>query len=62
MPIKTFQKILPGNSLFFSCEECEGEYLDTKVDMNGLFLCWITWADVQNFVADFEKLLDKYRI
>lgn len=62
MPKKTFQKILPGNSLHFSCEECEGEYLDTRVEMNDIFLCWITWSDVQNFVADFENLLIKYRI
>jgi len=62
MPTKSLQKIIPGNSIHFSCEECAGEYLDTRVEFNDIFLCYITWTDVENFVKDFEDLLTKYRI
>jgi len=62
MPTKSVYKTIPGNDFHFSCDECDGEYLDTRVNMNGIFLCYITFSDVENFFNDFQTLLTKYRI
>jgi hypothetical protein len=55
-------RILDNNTLCFTCEQCEGEYLDTKVTINGTFFCWITFSDLENFMKDFSIFMANYRI
>ena len=60
--IKEIVKIIDNNTLRFSCEECEGEFLDTKVTINGTLLCWITFSELDQFVTEFSTIIGKYRI
>jgi hypothetical protein len=62
MKSKTHLITIDNNTLYFKCDECEGEYLDTKVEINNTFFCWITWKDRFKFILDFEEFLAKYRI
>lgn len=55
-------KFIDNNSLHFSCEPCDGEYLDTRVEFNGNYLCTITFSDIENFTNGFSSWLSKYRI
>jgi hypothetical protein len=60
--VKTHHIVIDNNSLHFRCERCEGEYLDTTVEINNTFFCVITWNDRQRFILDFEEFLSKHRI
>ena len=62
MPTKVKTIQIDNNVLFFQCEECEGYYLDTRVDINGTFFCCITWNDRDKFIKDFGEFMAKYRI
>lgn len=44
------------------CERCEGELLDSKVEIEGGTICWITWGDRESFFNDLNQLISKYRI
>lgn len=35
---------------------------DTKVEINGETLCFISWQDKQQFVFDLQHTIAKYRI
>ena len=59
---KGVTRIIDNNTLCFTCEQCEGEYLDTRVTINGTFFCWITFSDLENFMQDFSNFMSKYRI
>nr|WP_288215359.1 hypothetical protein [uncultured Butyricimonas sp.]DAZ13416.1 MAG TPA: hypothetical protein [Caudoviricetes sp.] len=40
------------------------EYIDiheSKVEVNGKTLIWISTGDVDNFIQDLQLILDKYR-
>jgi formylmethanofuran dehydrogenase subunit E len=60
--VKTHHIVIDNNSLHFKCEECEGEFLDTRVEINGTYFCTITWETRLKFILDFEAFMAKYRI
>ena len=63
MKTKYVQKVIGAdNSLEFTCEPCEGEYLDTRVDLNGVFLCCISFPDIEKFVKELNNTIAKYAI
>ena len=59
---KGVTRILDNNTLCFTCEQCEGEYLDTRVTINGTFFCCITFSDLEDFMRDFKIFMANYRI
>lgn len=59
--MKTTRSI-PYHNLEFDCEPCEGEFLDTRVTIDGQPLCWITWKDVDNFANEINDVINKYAI
>jgi hypothetical protein len=61
--VKTVTSIIDNNRFVFTCEEdAAGEFLDTKVELNGMLLCWITWGNHEIFIKDFSAWIGKYRI
>ena len=63
MKTKYVQKLIgANNSLEFTCEPCEGEYLDTKVQLNGVFLCWISFPDLEEFVNKLNNTIAEFAI
>lgn len=60
--MRTIHKTHGDISLRFEAESCQGEYLDTKVFLNGNFLCWITFADVEAFSDEIGATVSKFRI
>ena len=60
--MKKVTRIIDNNTLFFEYELCDGEYLDTKVTLNGSLLCWISFPDLEAFVDEFAEFMSKYRI
>jgi len=59
---KVIKKSIQGFDIIFECEPCEGEYLDTRVIINGERVCWITFTDIDKFCREFEGVFAKYRI
>lgn len=59
---KEIIKIIDNNSLKFTCEECDGKFLDTKVEINGTFLCCISFQELEQFANDFSEVISRYRI
>lgn len=51
-----------SNTLHFTCEPCEGEYLDTRVELNDFYLCTITFSDIQAFTSELNNTIAKYSI
>lgn len=50
-------------SFTFDTTKYSGEpLLDTRVKFLGNELCWITYSDIDNFVREFNEVIDKYRI
>lgn len=35
---------------------------DTKVQIAGSTVCWITWSDKEAFTAELQAVISKYRI
>jgi hypothetical protein len=60
--VKTIQKHFGKYVLKFTCEECEGELLDTKVEINDTFLCCISFPELEQFVNDFDEVVSRYSI
>jgi len=60
--VKEIIKIIDNNTLKFTCEECEGEFLDTNVEINGTFLCCISFPELEQFVNDLSEVISRYRI
>ena len=61
--VKTVTTIIDNNRFVFTCEENElHEFLDTKVELNGILFCWITFSDHEQFIKDFSEFISKYRI
>lgn len=64
-PNKKFKKTL-GNEvvLDFDAEPGHGEhvYLDTKVSVNGVTLCWISYPELAKFMGELDAVIEKYRI
>jgi hypothetical protein len=60
--VKNHHIVIDNNALHFKCEECEGEYMDTRAEINGTYFCTITWEDRMKFILDFEAFMAKYRI
>lgn len=49
--------------LSFVTEQFKGEpELDTKVEIEGGTLCWISLPDKDKFVQELEAVISKYRI
>lgn len=49
--------------LTFDGEQYPGlDILDTKVMVNGSFLCCITWKDRFSFASELETIVTKYAI
>ena len=60
---KGVTRIIDKNTFCFTCEsDEEGEYMDTKVTLNGILFCWITFSDLEGFMKDFSNFISKYRI
>lgn len=51
-----------GINFDFTCEPCEGEYLDTEVKVNGVYFCSISYPDIQNFIDDLNQTIAKHAI
>jgi hypothetical protein len=61
--MKEIIRIIDNNTFQFYCEkDAEGEYLDTKVMLNGILFCWITFVYIDKFMQDFSDFISKYRI
>jgi hypothetical protein len=39
-----------------------GQYLDTDVYLNRLYLCTITFADIDKFANELKDVISRYRI
>lgn len=59
---KEITKIIDNNTFFFECEQCEGQYLDTRVSINNTFFCCISFPDMEQFLKDFSDFMAKHRI
>lgn len=62
MRTKEITKIIDNNTLRFTCKDEGAGFLDTEVTINGTFFCWISYPELDSFVAEFEELMSKYRI
>lgn len=60
--MRTITKYVGDSTLFFTCKNEGAGYLDTKVEINGKPLCWITFIDIDNFVEEFSHTVGKYSI
>lgn len=50
-------------SMEFQGEQYQGNPpLDTKVELTGGTICWITWGDKENFEKEINDVIAKYRI
>jgi hypothetical protein len=49
-------------TLYFISEMIDGEACDTQVMLGDEDLFWIEGAQIENFVAEFRALVEKYRI
>lgn len=50
-------------NLKFTGEQYSGNpILDTKVELNGETLCWITWEERKEFARKLDDVLSEYRI
>lgn len=59
----TSSKMIGDLEITFTGEKYPGDpILDTKVEINGEQLCWITWNDKENFFSELESTVEKYRI
>ncbi len=60
--VKTVKKSFGNMTLVFTCEECEGQYLDTKVTINGETLCWVSFPEIDTFVEKLDNTMSDHRI
>jgi hypothetical protein len=61
--MKTKTEYIGNNFLEFDCDDFDnGQWLDTKVYFNGELLCVITGNTIDNFIEDFQNLINKYKI
>ncbi len=58
----TKKKYVGDSILDITCTNEGAGLLDTKVEINGKPLCWITYGDLDNFVNELEDVVTKYRI
>lgn len=62
---KKFKKTL-GNDVImeFDAEPSDGEheYLDTRIDIGGRCLCWISYPELEDFMKEMDAVIKKYRI
>jgi hypothetical protein len=58
----TITSIIDNNRFVFTAEETEGVYLDTKVELNGIPFCWITFSDHKKFIREFSSFIGKFSI
>lgn len=59
---KQLTRTYEGLTMIFVCEECEGQYLDTKVLLNDQYLCWCTFSEADKFADELFAIIDNYRI
>lgn len=59
---KQITNVIDNNTLYFECIDEGAGFLDTKVTINDTFFCWISFPELENFVADFSEFMSKYRI
>lgn len=60
---KTVTRWVGNVKLTFTCAECEGEYLDTRVTINDdIDFCWISFADIDSFVSKLNEVVKDYSI
>lgn len=59
---KEITKTSGSNTLRFKCDECDGKYLDTRVEFNGTLICWCTFSEAEEFAEEFFAVIEKYRI
>lgn len=60
--MKTHTAHLGDLTMVFECEPCEGKYLDTKVTVNGVQMCWISWPEKDEFIQKLTNIIDTFRI
>jgi hypothetical protein len=48
--------------ILFTSDVSNGKILDTKVELNGVCLCWIAGEDVESFGDELKTLIKKFRI
>jgi hypothetical protein len=58
----TKTKYIEHSTLEITCTNEGAGLLDTKVEINGKPLCWITYSDLDNFINELEDVVSKYRI
>ena len=58
----TETKYLGDSELVFTCINEGAGLLDTKVEINGALLCWITFSELESFYYDLLVTLEKYKI
>lgn len=51
-----------GNSLEFTTVPFCRMYRETRVDLNGIFLCKILYSDIDSFIKEFYDTLNKFAI
>ena len=59
---KKITKFAGSNVFEFEAESMDVGYHDIKVRLNGFDFCWITFADIDEFVKDFIFFIAKYKI
>lgn len=49
-------------TLTFEIESWDGRCADTKVSLNGVYICWISCDDIDTFAEQFFQPIKTYRI
>ncbi len=65
MALPTINKSININDnlkLDIRCRDEGGEYLDTRIQINGDTLCWVSYPELDDFVKELQAVISKYRI
>lgn len=61
-PIDKLLHLSNDTHLHITCKDEGAGYLDTRVDVIGENLCWISYPELEHFVAELQAVVNKYRI
>lgn len=62
METKTRKEVIHGLNFSFVSDVLDGCLFDTKVSVNGVILCWIQGDAIDDFICEFDVLIDKFKI
>jgi len=60
--MRTITKHVGDSTVVFTCKNEGAGLLDTKVEINGSLLCWISFSELRSFYFDLSVTIERYRI